>query len=145
MIKGAVGLLVFAGVVLAVTYYAGGIASHDPTGHGREVKAQLHEGMSWEEVVDIAGKARRFRMIDRVVEKDPNGNEYEYTEPCCSRDFVRVDVERMMADGELPDGFLLDYVYSAQVAFVAWFDGDGKLTTMENLATMADLLQTREP
>ncbi len=47
-------------------------------------------------------------------------------------------------ENSLPNGFRFEFIYSAQAAFAVNFDSSGTVTHVEDIATMADLLQTRE-
>jgi hypothetical protein len=43
----------------------------------------------------------------------------------------------------MPDGFAFNYFFTQQVAFKVNFDAAGRVTSIQNNKTVADLLQTR--
>jgi hypothetical protein len=144
MIKGGIAILVLGFGVLLLVYYFGGYSSFDPTAKGREAKAAISPGMKWTQVVDAAGEPGRYQLINRFVEKDSFGQEVEVFRPGLERRFDYGMLEGDIANGQAPYGFTLSYVFSAQVTFRVWFDGNGVAESIEDAVTMADLLQTRD-
>ena len=144
MVKVIIVVLVLAGGALLVAYYAGGIGSFDPTEQGREAKAAISLGMSWTKVIDVAGEPQHYRIFRKVSKKGPGGQDVETIKPGGELKFDRPLVQQDITNKQMPDGFIFEYFFSQQVAFQVWFDGTGLVTAVENVQTMADLLQTRD-
>lgn len=145
MIKAVIVILALAAAGLAAAYYLGGIASHNPTETGRNVKAAIQPPMTWRAVLAEAGPPRKFQLIEKVVKKGIDGEPYESIEPTTKREFDEAGFSRMVADGELPHGFIFEYMFSYQVAFAVVFGPGGTVEDVYDLPTMADLLDTRQP
>ena len=96
-------------------------------------------GMSWKKVLDVAGENPKYRSISLVKEK--KGFEHETMGP--EVEFNRSRLASRINNGEVPQGFMFVYRYSERVAFAVRFDGNGKVTDVQDVMTMADLLQTR--
>jgi hypothetical protein len=131
--------------VLAGVYFLGGYGSFDPDKQGRDGRAKIKPGMTLQQIVGIKELSNpKYRSISLVKQKV--GKSFIETEregpPV---DFDKKKVERRIKDDEVPQGFYLDYRFSEQVAFTVRFDSAGKVESVEDLATVADLLQTRKP
>ncbi|MCO6435764.1 MAG: hypothetical protein J5J06_01600 [Phycisphaerae bacterium] len=135
------GSVVVIGLALAGVYYAGGFATFDPDEQGRQVRASIAPGMSWEAVVDTAGEPKHYQPILRSVQKFPGGGEVEFFKPGPKNPFRRESVQSRVQEGSLPHGFLIAYVYSASTAFTVRFDGSGAVHSIDDAMTMNDLLQ----
>ena len=144
MMKVIIVFLVLSAAILLSVYYFGGIASFDPTEAGRQAKAAMSPGMRWTKIVEVAENPGGYRVIVRAFEKDPLGGKFETLKPGgrCKYDYDRV--KRDIAKGAVPDGFILEYMFSYQVAFQVWFDSNGIAQSISDIPTMADLLDTRE-
>ncbi|HOJ76062.1 MAG TPA: hypothetical protein PLL65_19240, partial [Phycisphaerae bacterium] len=59
--------------------------------------------------------------------------------------FSTAKVASNLAANQYPNGFILSYMFSEQVAFNVRFDSKGVATAIEDAPTIADLLQTRQP
>ncbi len=125
-------------------YNRGGYATFDPTEQGRKVKAAINPGMPYEQVFDLAGDPKKFRIINRKVEKIA-GEEVEVFVPSAEVSTDRARIKARVNDKSLPHGFVVTYNYSAQAAFNVFFDGVGGVAEVTDAVTMADLLDTRQP
>jgi hypothetical protein len=142
MMKIAIGLFLIALAIVAGTYFTG-VGSWDPTEIGREAKAQLKEGMSWEDVLVAAGEPKsRTDIVEKTVTVD--GERVTVYEPSADVDFDETLFRNDFKAGNLKHGFILEYFFSQQVAFEVSFDGKGKVVSIDDVRTMADLFQTRE-
>ncbi len=135
-------LLVVGAVAGGAVYYFGGYASFDPTEQGRKARSAITPGMTLNQVLAAANGTPKFRAITMMKQKI--GNEWVES----PREGVQVDFDEdrtaaKLKANELPHGFLLDYMFSPQVAFTVEFDGTGVVIDVRDLTTIADLLQTR--
>lgn len=137
--KVVVVLIVLLGVAIAGIYFFGGYRTMDPDKQGTAAKAAITPGMSWKKVLDVAGENPKYRSISLVKEK--KGFEHETMGP--EVEFNRSRLASRINNGEVPQGFMFVYRYSERVAFAVRFDGNGKVTDVQDVMTMADLLQTR--
>ena len=144
MFKVIVAVLVLAGLGLLAAYRLGGVSSFDPTEQGREAQAAIQPGMKWTGVVDVAGEPKHYRVMVTHVKRDPILGDLEEVKPGGRRSFDTEILKQEIADGNVPDGFIFDYFFSAQVAFAVWFDGNGVVEEIVNTRTMADWLDTRD-
>ena len=136
-------LVVVIALGLAAMYYAGGFSGFDATEQGKDARAAIGPGMSWNQVFDVARQPRKYQTIQRKVTR-VGGEDMEFFEPGPPNKFVLDTFQRRLADNEYPYGFLVTYHYSNQEAFTVHFDGTGTVKLVENATTMADLLQTRD-
>lgn len=139
MLKIIVGVIVLAGVGLYLVYQFSGVNSFDPTEQGRQAKAAIAIGMTWQEVVDGAGPPRTYQIIMRG-----SRNGQPVYRPGGRQDFSADKLAAEIADRQTPFGFVFPYMFSAQVAFEVAFDDQGVVVDIVDTPTMADLLQTRE-
>jgi hypothetical protein len=143
MFKAAIALLVIVAAILLGVYYFGGVSSYDPTARGREAKAALSAGMTWTQVLDAAGEPGWYELVDKFIEQGPLGVELVDYRPGAKTRFERQRVQQDIADGKVPYGFIFRYYFSPQVAFRVWFNSNGLVQSIEDVMTMADLLDTR--
>lgn len=139
MVKVIVVVILLAVAALLVAYYAGGTRSFDPTEQGRQAQAAIKPGMTWQQVVDAAGKPQGCQTI---LEKKQRG-ETTYQRGM----MVKFDAESLtqeMANRAHPYGFVFTYNFSAQSKFAVTFDKRGVALSMEDEPTVADLLDTRK-
>jgi hypothetical protein len=135
-----IGLLVLGGLALGGMYLFGGYKTLDPTAEGQKAKAAIKTGMTMAQVLSTAGENPKYQGIS--LQKTKFGEETIVGPPV---EFRRERVEKYIKNGEVPQGFNLLYTFSQQVAFSVNFDGSGKVMgPPEDVATMADLLQTRK-
>lgn len=124
-------------------YYAGGLSGFDAAKQGLDAKARIGPGMKWTAVLDITGDPSKFQPLIGKI-KRIGGEEVEVIEVGPRNKFSRENIERRLADKNLPHGFLCTFLYSDSVAFTVKFDADGLVETIQDAPTMADLLQTRD-
>ncbi len=137
-----VGMIVVIGVVALVVYYTGGYSSFDPTQQGKTARAAITTGMTWKQVVGVAEDPREFRSIVMKIERI-GGEDVETFKPSARNRFNPKTFPGYMSDNQFSDGFIFEYRFSEQVAFAVEFDGTGTAVAVNDLTTMADLLQTR--
>lgn len=146
MIKGLFTLLIIAALIVWGVVQFGGVKS-DATERGRAAKDAIKVGMAWTKVIDdsVAGKPSKYQLMRRDGYLEPNGAEGYHVVEGYEQDFRFEDVDDAIKNNQVPDGFYLKYFFSHQVAFQVFFDSSGKVEYgPEDMATMADLLQTRE-
>ena len=136
-------LIVLAVIVVGLVYKFGGYESFDPTEQGREAKAKIQPGMTIKQVVDIAGPNGKLHNIS-VQKQKIRGEEVIKTVKGPGVDFGPDTLTARVQRKELPNGFTIEYTFSQQAAFEVMFDSAGKVTGIEDVQTMADLLGTRE-
>jgi hypothetical protein len=124
-------------------YYGGGFSGFDATQQGKDARAAIEIGMSWREVFDITREPRKYQVIQAKKSKVA-GSEVEFLEPGPRNPFVLDTFKNRLANDELPHGFMVTYEYSNREAFTVTFDGVGKVVSVVDAPTMADLLQTRD-
>ena len=141
--KFILGLAIVGGIVAALPWYAGGLNTFDPTQQGKDAKKAIGPGMTWTQVIDVADEPGKYQMVVMQIKK-VLGEEVEVFKPAAPTKFKRQRLEERIAANELEHGFIFPYRFSEKVAFAVWFDGTGTVRHVENLMTMADLLDTRE-
>jgi len=141
--KAIVIILVVLGLGLGLVYFYGGYESFDPAQKGKDARAAIQPGMSWEKVIEIAGESPKFCYINRQVDM-VGGTPTETLKPSSPSPFERKRLERHLANNELKDGFILQYKFTETVAFEVVFDDTGTVTGVQNMMTIADLLGTKE-
>ncbi|HPD29645.1 MAG TPA: hypothetical protein PLL20_06600 [Phycisphaerae bacterium] len=141
--KAVLVLIVLAVVVIGLVYKFGGYASFDPTAQGREAKGKIQPGMTVKQVVDIAGPNGKFHNIS-VLKQKIRGQDVVKTVRGPAMSLNPDQLNARIQRNELPNGFTIEYVFSQQAAFEVIFDSTGKVTGIENVTTMADLLNSRE-
>ena len=141
--KAVVGMLALLGVGWVVFYYVGGYASFDPSDQYRKAKAAIGPGMTWEQVFQVTGDPRKYRIVNRHVERS-GGEEHESFSPSAPVDFRRERVSAALSSNGLPHGFVCRFDYTTSEALQLTFDGTGTLIAIEDATTMADLLETKD-
>ncbi len=141
--KALVILIVVIVIAIGLVYKFGGYATFDPTAQGREAKAKIQPGMTVKQVVDAAGPNGKLRIISLQKQKI-RGQEVVTTVKSPGKEFDADQVVAKIKRKELPNGFTIEYIFSQQSAFEVLFDSSGKVTDVEDVMTMADLLDTRE-
>ena len=134
-------VLLVIGALVAV-YFKGGIGSWDPGKKGAEVKAAINPGMSWSQVLDLdePGKYQTTYKTKKKVD----GEEIEVIELGALMTFDRASFENDWKNKQITDGFAFVYGYTQQVYFKVLFNAAGNVEYVEDMKTMADLLQTRK-
>jgi hypothetical protein len=141
--KAIVVLMLVIGLVIAGVYFFGGYQSFDPDQQGKDAKAAIKPGMTWTQVIGVAGENPKLQTIsvskrkvgNRTVEERMLGPKVEFNQK---------RVANRLAANEYPHGFILCYAFSEQVAFDVAFDGKGVVLDVADAMTIADLLQSRE-
>ncbi len=145
-------LIALVAVGLAAIYYFSGYATFDPTKEGLEAKEAIEPGMSWTEVLDIAGEKAKYQEVSKqkasavgsmatVLDSDEEEGYVLVAAP--KQPFDRKRVAGLLADGKMPYGFVLSYLFSDSVAFRVVFDETGSVVRVDDEQTMADLLQMK--
>jgi hypothetical protein len=139
MVKVIVIVMLLAGAAVCIAYFVGGARSFDPTEQGRQAQAAIKPGMTWQQVVDAAGKPVSFQTI---LEKTARGvTTYQRG---ATVKFDPASLPSEMANKVHAHGFVFIYNFSAQSRFSVEFDGDGVAQSVQNEPTVADLLDTRK-
>lgn len=138
--KAIVVLLLLIAVAGFVVYFAGGYAGLDPDQQCADAKAKLTPGMSLGQVLDIVGKVNKYQQI-QMQKRKVMGQEVEEYHRTAETSFVRGTVEKKIADGDLPYGFVIPMNYSNRCAFDIVFDKDGKVESINDQRTVSDLFK----
>jgi hypothetical protein len=91
-------------------------------------------------VLDIAGRNPNYQHINMMPQQFGNRT-VEVETPGTPADFNRKRLEERLAKNQAPHGFILQYRFSEATAFAVRFDGAGNVVDIEEMITMADLLQ----
>lgn len=142
--KVIIGLIFLVAVGCYIVYDRGGYGSFDPTEQGRKVKAGITPGMAYGAVFDLAGDPKKFQIINRKVERI-DGKDVELFVPGPPVKIDRARIKARVDEDSLEHGFVCTYIFSHQAAFHIVFDGAGDVKEVTDAATMADLLDTRQP
>lgn len=127
-------LLLLAGVAFGVIFYSGGVSSFDPSDQGLKARAALTPGMSFSQACDLTGDPKKFRIINRKVEKI-RGEEVVSFVPSPRVKCSRERINERLAEGSLPHGFLCTFTYSASVAFTVKYDQTGSIVLVMDAMT----------
>ncbi len=141
--KATLMIVLLLAVMGAGIYFWGGYQSFDPSQQGRDAKAAIRPGMPYKQVLDAAGDPQDYRVLLRRTRR-VEGKEVAFVEPGPSSKFTRDGLDRRVAGGGCPEGFLFTYVFSNSVAFRVSFDDSGDVVAVEDATTMADLLQMKD-
>lgn len=143
MMKLLMGLVVVGAIALVVMYFKS-YKSFDPTAQGKAAKDAIKNGMTYVQVVAAAGDPQKYRVIGRFKEK-MRGEEIEVLKPGPQLNYDKALFAQDAKNKAMPDGFIFEYIFSHQAAFAVSFDSAARVTEIEDLKTMADLLGTRGP
>jgi hypothetical protein len=141
--KAIVILLGLIGLGVGGMYYFGGYSSFDPDKQGRDAKAAIKPGMTLAQVVAVAGENPKLHTISMYTRK-VGGQTFKERKVGPAVTFVQSRVAKGVKDGIYTNGFILSYMFSQQVAFDVLFDNTGLVVELEDAATIADLLDSRQ-
>lgn len=141
--KAIVVLLGLFGLGIVGMYYFGGYSSFDPDKQGRDAKAAIKPGMTWTQVIAVAGENPKLHTISMYTTKIGKQKVQERKVGPAVR-FDKSKVSSGLSSNRYPNGFILSYMFSEQVAFSVEFDAKGVVVDVEDNATIADLLDSRE-
>jgi hypothetical protein len=141
--KAIIIVLVLLAAGLGILYFRGGYHSFDPTAEGNKAKAAIKPGMTWKQVLDIAGKGGKYRHIIKTVQKI-KGEDVEQVIVGTPVELKPDLLAARLASNQAPEGFVIEYFFSAQVAFDVVFDSAGLVNEVQDIMTGADLLGTRK-
>lgn len=136
-------LALVIGIVGYFVFTSGDFANFDPNQQGRDARAAISDGMSWDEVNSEAGDPQEYRPLQKRS-RGTGANKFDTVKAGPEIPFTPNGLADRLSQGSLPHGFVFDYRFSQSVAFRVSFDSEGLVTGVEDLVTMADLLQTRE-
>lgn len=140
MVKALIALIVLGGIGIGAVYLIGGYGSFDPTEQGNKAKAAITPGMTWNQVVAAAGQPQKYRVFRLEKKRD--------IEDLVRSGQLDFDLDLFTNDMKAKNfahGFIFEYVFSQQAAFRVNFDAAGRVEYVEDLKTMADLLDQRGP
>lgn len=136
-------LLLLVGVGWGILYFTGGYGSFDPSEQGRKARAALAPGITHTRAFDLCGDPRKVQKIRRHVER-VHGEEIVTYVPGPPANTSRERIDERVKAGGFPHGFVIPYRYSESVAFAVRFDELGIVEGVQDLVTMADLLQYKD-
>ncbi len=137
--KLVLALMLLLGVAIGAVYFFGGFRDFDPSEQGRKAKAGITPGMTWQQVVTVAGEPKEYRPIMKET-KGSGANKIELFKPGGPSKFVKTTLTARVGSNELPHGFVIDYQFSGSEAFRVTFDETGSVVEVADLMTMNDLL-----
>ncbi|MCH7591744.1 MAG: hypothetical protein IH989_03035 [Planctomycetes bacterium] len=126
--------LVLVGAVFGIVFYSGGISGFDPSDQGLKARAALAPGMSFSQACDLTGDPKKFRIINRKVERI-RGEEIVFFVPSPRVKCSRERINERLAEGSLPYGFVCTFTYSASVAFTVEYDKTGAVVAVTDAVT----------
>ncbi|HEY3244679.1 MAG TPA: hypothetical protein VGM03_15165 [Phycisphaerae bacterium] len=126
-------MLVALAVGVGVLYFRGGYATFNPDEQGRKAKSAIAPGMTLAAVVKVA-EPKFWRPMMRETR-----NKLTVVKPGPENKFNINTLNTRIKNNELPDGFVIDYQFSASTAFRVVFDNGGIVDQVEDLATVNDL------
>lgn len=143
MLRGAIGVFVLMAAVGGAIWHFCGPGAYNPTETGRKAKDAISEGMSWRDVCDVTdgGPTHYYALRTEMVKFA--GEEIEQIVKGAELEFDYDLFEQAFEGGRMPVGFIFPYFYSHQVAFEVSFDTDGKVSSIDDMRTAADLLDMR--
>lgn len=128
------GLFVLVGLGIFLAFQFGGVASLDPAEQGKKLQTTVTSGMPWQQVADQF-PPKRYSVVFMGDQGFPQGGpEVKFDRAAFEKDFTA---------GNLKLGFSFVYIYGAESQFAVSFDADGKVGSVDKLATMGDLLSPR--
>lgn len=139
--KAVIGLLVVAGICFGGYYVYKQSVGFDPDKQGREVRAQIKPGMTLKQVLDLAGPNAKYQAINKFETRQ--GKEVVQETQVGTPVELKPDLlEKRIRDGQVPEGFVLTYTYSARYAFSITFDSAGVVLGVEKAFTEGDLYKS---
>jgi hypothetical protein len=137
--KVIIGLLILGVIVLGIVYYVGGTQSFDPTAQGKKARAAISPGMTWQQVIDVAGEPRKYQTIL----PRPRGGMTTLA-PGALVPFDRNSLTNELATNGHQHGFVFPYTFSEATRFLVYFDSKGVVDRVADQMGLADLLDTRK-
>lgn len=122
-------ILVVVGLYLA--FHFGGIGSLDPAQQAEQLKADVTPGMTWQEVADKRPPKRYQTFVqleDGSIREAPEVK------------FDRGEFDAAFKASGYPLGFNFVYIFGAESQYSVAFDPEGKVTSVDKLTTLGDLL-----
>jgi len=141
--KAIVALLGVFGLAVGGLYLFGGYRSFDPDKQGRDAKAAITPGMTFNQVLAVAGEKPKLHTIS-LQTSQVGGRTVTQRRVGPPVAFDKNKVAGGITSGRYANGFMLSYIFSQQVAFNVLFDNVGAVVSIEDTATIADLLDSRQ-
>ena len=138
--KALVILLLLIAAGGATAWYISTYEEFDPTQQGQEAREAISPGMTWREVIEATTEPKKYcRLIKK--EEEIAGEIIEMINPGKPINFTFDRFAERFEKGELPEGFVFRYFYSAKEAFAVIFDSPGTVVRVQKMATGRSLLQ----
>lgn len=109
--KTIVVLLGLIGLGMIGVYYFGGYSSFDPDKQGRDAKAAITPGMTWTQVLAVAGENPKLHTISIYTSKVA-GQTVKERRVGPAVNFTKNKVSRGLSSGSYQNGFILSYHFS---------------------------------
>ena len=132
------GLVLVVGIGYGAMHY-GGLLSFDPAQQGRDAKAAIKPGMSWQKVVAATTDPAECRFYV-IQKKNIGGNEIEISKAGPFMSFDAKNLEDRLLNDSLPEGFEFLYKYTAEEQFMVKFDAAGDVEYVAKAPTLNDFL-----
>ena len=132
--KVALGLLVVVVIGLFIAFKVGGVGGFDPAEQAKQLQAEVKPGVAWQQVVEKFPPKKMAAVI-----LDPEG----FLMDSAELKYDRAIVEQMIKDGGYKHGFKFIYIFDASNQFEVRFGEDFKVTSVDRMMTMDDLLNPR--
>jgi hypothetical protein len=130
-VKVVVILIVLVGLAVLAVKIVSLLTMEKPSEQGQKVRGALKVGMSWTEVIEIAGEPQAWK--EGGCEVGLHFDEEYLPE-------TRDDIAKWLEEDDLRLGFSLLFRYSLSVSFGVNFDRKGNLTSIIDQMKMSELL-----
>lgn len=131
-------LVIVFGIAIFTVYHFGGYGKLDPSQQGRNARAAISAGMTWQQVVKAVGRPRSYVLYIEAG-KDQLTKELMIKEGP-KMDFDPDVIASRVANKSAPHGFFFPYVFSNSVAFKVEFDETGAVIGVDDMVTLNKLL-----
>lgn len=136
--KSLVLLAILFAVAIFAVYHFGGYGKLDPSQQGRNARAAVAAGMTWQQVVKAAGRPRNYVLYVEAG-KDAVTKELMIKEGP-KMDFDPDVIASRVTNKTAAHGFFFPYVFSNSVAFKVEFDETGTVVGVDDMVTLNKLL-----
>ncbi|GMU36237.1 MAG: hypothetical protein KJ057_02770 [Phycisphaerae bacterium] len=131
-------LLVLIGAGVFAVYQFGGYSTLDPSQQGRDARAAIAPGMTWQVVVQTAGAPKEFAIYVETGKDAQTGTPLVKLGPRMK--YNADSLESRVKNDQVPHGFVFPYRFSTEVAFQVEFDESGVVVGVDDMVTLNKLL-----
>ena len=135
--KVLLGVMVVIGVAFLAVYQSN--KSFDPEQQHRDAVAAISPGMTWDQVIDVVKPPKKFRRFEKRSVTGLGGS-IQTLEPGAEMKFDAEKFPGYLDDGRLADGFVFEYLFTADKWLSVHFDNTGTVTEVYEAPTVGSLL-----